>query len=85
MAEVIIPDQKQDQPQSSMAQELESWKTPAARDVADAPKPGDAAPQHPNLQLPKDKPTIIVFLRHCGCPCKSGRIALTLTHSHSSH
>ncbi|KAH7038054.1 uncharacterized protein B0I36DRAFT_315400 [Microdochium trichocladiopsis] len=58
----------QDQQQSNMAQELESWKTPAAKDVAVAPKPGDAAPENPNLKLPTDKPTIIVFLRHCGCP-----------------
>lgn len=53
----------------STAQELGSWKTPAAKTVDPAPQPGSQAPAHPNLSLPADRPTIIVFLRHCGCPC----------------
>ncbi|KAI0127714.1 hypothetical protein BJ170DRAFT_626474 [Xylariales sp. AK1849] len=52
----------------SAAQEWESWKTPAAKEVQPAPKPGDKAPVNANLTLPTDKPTLIVFLRHCGCP-----------------
>lgn len=55
----------------SLAQEWESFKTPAALDVKPLPKVGEPAPVHENLKLPTDKPTLIVFLRHCGCPCKS--------------
>lgn len=51
--------------------ELQSLKSPAPRDVAPVPKVGDPAPTHHLLELPHDKPAIIVFLRHCGCPCKS--------------
>ncbi|ORY69816.1 uncharacterized protein BCR38DRAFT_93282 [Pseudomassariella vexata] len=53
---------------AALAQEWESFKTPPARDVQPPPKVGDQAPVHPNLPLPADKPTLIVFLRHCGCP-----------------
>ncbi|KAI1772441.1 hypothetical protein F4818DRAFT_425911 [Hypoxylon cercidicola] len=53
---------------SSLNQELESFKTPPAKEVAPVPKIGEKAPVHPNLALPSDKPTVIVFLRHCGCP-----------------
>ncbi|KAI2626646.1 hypothetical protein GGR54DRAFT_591753 [Hypoxylon sp. NC1633] len=53
---------------SSLSQEWESFKAPPAKDVAPLPKVGEKAPTHPNLTLPSDKPTIIVFLRHCGCP-----------------
>ncbi|KAH8653463.1 hypothetical protein BX600DRAFT_470925 [Xylariales sp. PMI_506] len=52
----------------SLAQEWESFKTPPAKDVQPAPKPGEKAPAHPSMPLPRDKPTILVFLRHCGCP-----------------
>ncbi|KAI1384649.1 uncharacterized protein F4822DRAFT_433192 [Hypoxylon trugodes] len=53
---------------SSITQEIESFKTPTAKELSPVPKVGDKAPVHPNLDLPIDKPTIIVFLRHCGCP-----------------
>ncbi|XXG96547.1 mtDNA inheritance, partitioning of the mitochondrial organelle [Hypoxylon texense] len=53
---------------SSLNQEWESFKTPPAKEVAPVPKVGEKAPVHPNLTLPSDKPTVIVFLRHCGCP-----------------
>ncbi|KAI6091952.1 hypothetical protein F4821DRAFT_225918 [Hypoxylon rubiginosum] len=53
---------------SSLNQEWESFKTPPAKDVQPVPKVGEKAPVHPNLILPSDKPTVIVFLRHCGCP-----------------
>ncbi|KAI1144548.1 hypothetical protein F5Y05DRAFT_364997 [Hypoxylon sp. FL0543] len=53
---------------SSPTQEVDSSKTAPAKQLPPAPQAGDKAPVHPNLALPKDKPTIIVFLRHCGCP-----------------
>ncbi|KAI1742151.1 hypothetical protein F4680DRAFT_41575 [Xylaria scruposa] len=52
----------------SFSQEWESLKTPPKKDVRPAPVVGAKAPVHPNLTLPTDKPTIITFLRHCGCP-----------------
>ncbi|KAI0142827.1 hypothetical protein GGR57DRAFT_485321 [Xylariaceae sp. FL1272] len=52
----------------SFAQELDSLRTPPKKDVKPVPEVGTPAPKHPNLELPTDKPTIIVFLRHCGCP-----------------
>ncbi|KAI0526592.1 hypothetical protein F5B22DRAFT_586571 [Xylaria bambusicola] len=52
----------------SLAQEWESLKTLPKKDVKPSPEIGAKAPTHPNLTLPIDKPTIIAFLRHCGCP-----------------
>ncbi|KAI1264073.1 hypothetical protein F5Y18DRAFT_95262 [Xylariaceae sp. FL1019] len=52
----------------SFAQELDSLRTPPKKDVKPVPEAGTPAPKHPNLELPTDKATIIVFLRHCGCP-----------------
>lgn len=49
--------------------ELQSFKSPPPKETAPVPKVGDPAPSHDKLKLP-DKPTIVVFLRHCGCPCK---------------
>lgn len=54
-----------------VAQEAQSYVAPAAKEVASALKPGDRAPSSANLPFPTGKPTIVVFLRHCGCPCKS--------------
>jgi len=56
---------------SAVTRELQSFKTPPQKDVAPVPKIGDKAPVSEKLSLPHDKPTVIVFLRHCGCPCKS--------------
>ncbi|KAI1818672.1 hypothetical protein GGS20DRAFT_22 [Poronia punctata] len=47
---------------------MDSMSTPAKKDVPPPPAVGSKAPMHPNLVLPSDKPTIIAFLRHCGCP-----------------
>ncbi|KAI3397014.1 hypothetical protein diail_11341 [Diaporthe ilicicola] len=47
--------------------ELQSFKSPPPKETAPVPKVGDPAPSHDKLKLP-DKPTIVVFLRHCGCP-----------------
>lgn len=58
----------------SFVKELQSFKSPPPKQVAPVPKVGDAAPEHDKLKLPRDKPTIIVFLRHCGCPCMFQRI-----------
>jgi hypothetical protein len=55
---------------SAVARELESFKTPPQKEVAPVPRVGDKAPVSGKLNLPHDKPTVIVFLRHCGCPCK---------------
>ncbi|KAI1176321.1 hypothetical protein F4777DRAFT_547152 [Nemania sp. FL0916] len=52
----------------SLAQEWDSLKAPPKKDVQPAPQVGAKAPTHPSLTLPTDKPTIIAFLRHCGCP-----------------
>lgn len=52
----------------SLAQEWESFKAPPAKEVSPAPQVGSKAPEHPNLELPTDKPTVIVFLRNCGDP-----------------
>ncbi|KAF5019776.1 hypothetical protein F66182_8213 [Fusarium sp. NRRL 66182] len=49
-------------------QELESWKTPAAKEVAPPVEVGSKAPWSQYLRLPDGRPTIVVFLRHCGCP-----------------
>lgn len=58
--------------------ELQSFKTPPAKEVAPLPKVGDPAPTYEKLTLSRDKPTIIVFLRHCGCPCKPAESPLFL-------
>ena len=52
-------------------QEFWSWMTPSYVKTAEPPAVGQKAPSTPKLTVPKDgKPTIIAFLRHCGCPCK---------------
>ncbi|KAI8715613.1 Thioredoxin domain-containing protein [Fusarium sp. LHS14.1] len=48
--------------------ELESWKTPEAKEVGPPVEVGSKAPWMAELRLPDGKPTIVVFLRHCGCP-----------------
>jgi len=50
-------------------QELDSWKTPKALHVAPVPEIGSLAPLSSKLSLPNPngKPTMVTFLRHCGC------------------
>ncbi|KAM0190964.1 hypothetical protein ACHAPI_009188 [Fusarium lateritium] len=48
--------------------ELDSWKTPAAKEVGPTVEVGSKAPWSQQLRLPDGKPTLLVFLRHCGCP-----------------
>jgi hypothetical protein len=51
-------------------QEFWSWMSPPHVDTAEDPVVGDKAPSTSKLTVPKDgKPTIVSFLRHCGCPC----------------
>ncbi|KAK3655243.1 hypothetical protein LTR56_003665 [Elasticomyces elasticus] len=54
----------------SFTQELSSWWAPkAATEIAKVPTVGSQAPNTPNLDLSDPpRPTILVFLRHCGCP-----------------
>ncbi|KID73078.1 Thioredoxin-like fold protein, partial [Metarhizium brunneum ARSEF 3297] len=48
--------------------EIESMKSPESKDVAPEPKVGENAPTAPELALPDGRKTLILFLRHCGCP-----------------
>ncbi|KAL3959083.1 hypothetical protein ACCO45_007245 [Purpureocillium lilacinum] len=56
------------QPKSGFWAEIESLKTPAVKDVAPAPKVGSPAPSTAQIPLPDGRKTLVVFLRHCGCP-----------------
>ncbi|CAJ2506887.1 Uu.00g080730.m01.CDS01 [Anthostomella pinea] len=68
----------------SVATEWASFKTPAKKEIAPVPEVGTKAPVNENLKLPADKPTIIVFLRHCGCPFaeKTFKDLTTLSNRH---
>ena len=57
----------------TLGQEIASWIAPKKREISPVPKPGFSAPSHRLLQFPQrsPKPCILVFLRHCGCPCTS--------------
>ncbi|KAG9190062.1 hypothetical protein G6011_08150 [Alternaria panax] len=49
--------------------ELASWLSPPSVHTAETPTVGQKAPPTPKINLAQDgKPTIITFLRHCGCP-----------------
>jgi hypothetical protein len=53
----------------TLQQELQSWFAPRPTyAVSDPPKIGEPAPRPAKLGLKDNKPTIIAFLRHCGCP-----------------
>lgn len=58
---------------SGLWAEIESLKSPEAKNVAAEPKVGAQAPTAPELSLPDGRKTIVLFLRHCGCPCKHRR------------
>lgn len=51
-------------------QEYSSWWSPPSTQLSPFPDVGSKAPSTPQLPLPaKDgRPTIVTFLRHCGCP-----------------
>ncbi|KAK6391786.1 hypothetical protein LTR65_004280 [Meristemomyces frigidus] len=52
----------------TLQQELTSWFAPSAPTAAEVPSIGSRAPTGTKLQLSSSKPTVIAFLRHCGCP-----------------
>lgn len=53
-------------------QELASWWSPGHLPTANVPDVGGKAPSTEQLQFPAmdGNPTMVTFLRHCGCPCK---------------
>lgn len=51
------------------AAEIETLQTPEPTDVGPKLQPGSKAPSTDQLRLPNGKKTLVVFLRHCGCPC----------------
>ncbi|KAJ5776190.1 uncharacterized protein N7511_001201 [Penicillium nucicola] len=54
----------------SVFKELSSWSSPSYIQTSPTPSVGNKAPSCSRLLLPADngKPTVISFLRHCGCP-----------------
>ncbi|KAI4941588.1 hypothetical protein J4E91_010619 [Alternaria rosae] len=50
--------------------EFWSWMSPPTVQTAEVPAVGQKAPSTPKLTIPAQdgKPTIVSFLRHCGCP-----------------
>ncbi|CEJ57745.1 hypothetical protein PMG11_06427 [Penicillium brasilianum] len=54
----------------SISKEFASWFSPSYVKLATAPRVGDKAPSDPKLVFPAKnaKPTVVAFLRHCGCP-----------------
>ncbi|TKA24872.1 hypothetical protein B0A50_06601 [Salinomyces thailandicus] len=52
----------------SFSQEFSSWFAPKGPPIAQVPVPGTPAPKTPKLTLRPQTPTILAFLRHCGCP-----------------
>lgn len=53
-------------------------------EVAPVPQVGGRAPQSEQIRFPAAKPTVILFLRHCGCPFaeKAFRILTSLSATH---
>ncbi|TGO30542.1 hypothetical protein BPAE_0005g01380 [Botrytis paeoniae] len=67
-------------------QELNSWFSPSPTDVQLPPEINSKAPSSSKLPFPNPngKPTIITFLRHCGCPFAE-KTFLTLRNLAASH
>ncbi|KJK75436.1 hypothetical protein H634G_08799 [Metarhizium anisopliae BRIP 53293] len=69
--------------------EIESMTSPESKDVAPEPKVGENAPTAPELVLPDGRKTLILFLRHCGCPCEfstqTAKVILWLPDCVSAH
>ena len=54
--------------------------------VVPVPEIGDRAPTLGDaVHFPRDKPVLVVFLRHCGCPCKSSLHTALLFGSFHGH
>ncbi|KOS19250.1 hypothetical protein ESCO_001089 [Escovopsis weberi] len=56
------------EPESPFWREMRAFKVPEAKAVAPVPKVGSRAPSAEELPFPNGKATLLVFLRHCGCP-----------------
>jgi len=60
--------------QWSVPKAFQSWTTPPPpqNPVRKPPRIGDKAQSHAKLRFPAadGRPTILLFLRFCGCPCK---------------
>ncbi|KAJ5658735.1 uncharacterized protein N7484_002384 [Penicillium longicatenatum] len=54
----------------TLSQELASWYSPSYMQTSHPPQIGGKAPSSPRLAFPADNgnPTLLAFLRHCGCP-----------------
>ncbi|KAL8677486.1 MAG: hypothetical protein Q9186_006085 [Xanthomendoza sp. 1 TL-2023] len=54
----------------TLQQEFSSWLSPGTVSKSSAPSTGSKAPSTSQLAFPdpNGKPTILTFLRHCGCP-----------------
>ncbi|PWY80259.1 hypothetical protein BO94DRAFT_626070 [Aspergillus sclerotioniger CBS 115572] len=54
----------------TFSQEAASWFSPSPVKLSPIPQPGQQAPSCALLPFPANngKPTIVTFLRHCGCP-----------------
>ncbi|KAF2853705.1 hypothetical protein T440DRAFT_389479 [Plenodomus tracheiphilus IPT5] len=50
--------------------EFWSWMSPSSVKTSEVPEIGQKAPSTPKVNIPANngKPTIVSFLRHCGCP-----------------
>lgn len=55
---------------SNLSKEMASMQTPDPKEVAKIPEVGSKAPFSNQLPLSDGRPTLLVFLRHCGCPCE---------------
>ncbi|TVY81714.1 hypothetical protein LSUE1_G003657 [Lachnellula suecica] len=49
-------------------QEWDSWMFPKALTTSPVPEVGTKAPTSQKVSFSNEKPTVITFLRHCGCP-----------------
>jgi len=60
---------------AGLEREAQSLKAPPppTQDLAPLPRLGQPAPSSAKLNFDNGKPTLVAFLRHCGCPCKSAR------------
>ncbi|KAJ7656359.1 hypothetical protein DFH06DRAFT_1045719 [Mycena polygramma] len=68
-------------------QELNSFRFPEAKTTQPPPQIGSKAPSSGRLPLPRPdgRPTVLTFLRHCGCPFAEKTFnALRAASSHNS-
>ncbi|KAG6005506.1 hypothetical protein E4U21_007900 [Claviceps maximensis] len=56
------------EPKSGFWAEFESFKSPEAKAIANLPVVGGKAPSAAKLPLHPGEKTLLLFLRHCGCP-----------------